>query len=321
MDLHEHKKHIHKKKVRQRSGFSLIIVPHYQGKIKRIVITPLRLYTSLLIVSLFFVAIFSFAFQYKDMTKEVAELKGMKLGSMASSQTKELQIVSTELAKAKSDLEALKQYVVYLSSLENEVRDSLKLGESKLSLEYVLNRSTKNVKIQSFSTLPVQVAQLLTEQTNTAKLAEEREQTLNKLKDAADEFNLMKAQTPDAWPLYGTITSYFGWRISPFGGGWEFHDGLDIASYYGAPIRAAGEGEVVYVGWESGYGRMVKIYHRDGIETIYGHMSDYAVKVGDKVKKGQVVGYVGCSGLCTGPHVHFQIEQSGTAVNPLKFLE
>lgn len=322
MDLHEHKKHIHKKKVKERSGFSLIIVPHYQGKVRRIEITPLRLYTSILIVALFFVAVVSFAVQYKDMSSEVAELKSLKIGAVAGAeQTKELQIVSDELAKAKSDLEALKQYVVYLSTLEKEVRDSLKLGQTKLSLEYVLSRAQKSSKIQSYENLPVQFAQFMQEETDTQKVATEKGENLVKIKGAVDEFNLMKAQTPDSWPLYGTLTSYFGWRISPFGGGWEFHDGLDIASYYGAPIRAAGEGQVVYVGWESGYGRMVKIFHRDGIETIYGHMSDYAVKVGDKVKKGQVIGYVGCSGLCTGPHVHFEVTVNGTPVNPLEFLD
>lgn len=322
MDLHEHKKHIHKEHVKRRSGFSLIIVPHYQGKVRRIEITPLRLYTSLLIVSLFLVAVISFSIQYKAMSSEVAEFNGLKLGSVsAANQTKELQVVADELSKAKSDLEALKKYVVYLSTLEKEVRDSLKLGETKLSLEYVLSRAQKNTKVQSYQELPLQFAQFVQNETDTEKIAVENGEKLTKIKDAVDEFNIMKAQTPDSWPLYGTITSYYGWRISPFGGGWEYHTGLDIASYYGAPIRSAGEGEVVYVGWESGYGRTVKIYHRDGIETIYGHMSDYAVKTGDKVKKGQVIGYVGCSGLCTGPHVHFEIRYNGSTIDPLKFLD
>ncbi len=322
MDLHEHKKHIHKKKVRERSGFSLIIVPHYQGKVRRIEITPLRLYTSLLVFALLVVAVVSFSVQYKDMSKEVAELKNLKVGGVASAaQTKELQIVADELAKAKSDLEALKNYVVYLSTLEKEVRDSLKLGQAKLSLEYVLSRASANAKVQSYETLPNQFAQFVQEETDTEKVAVEKGERLVQIKDAVDEFKLMKQQTPDSWPLYGTISSYYGWRISPFGGGWEYHTGLDIASYYGAPIRAAGEGEVVYVGWESGYGRMVKIYHRDGIETIYSHLSEYAVKVGAKVKKGQVIGYVGCSGLCTGPHVHFEVRVKGSTVDPLSFLE
>jgi murein DD-endopeptidase MepM/ murein hydrolase activator NlpD len=101
----------------------------------------------------------------------------------------------------------------------------------------------------------------------------------------------------------------------------EFHTGIDIVAYYGAPIRAAADGTVESAGWDGGYGRCIQIYHRDGIESIYGHLSGFKVMAGDKVKKGQVIGYEGSSGEATGPHLHFEIRVNGTAVDPLSYLQ
>ncbi len=322
VDLHEHRKKIGQKKVHQRSGFSLIIVPRYQGKIRRIEITPLKIYTSILIIGIVITGFFAFGSSYKHLYTQLAQLDGMKLESVTSSQSKELQVLQNELAKNKADLDALKQYVSYLSSLETQVRNSLKLGDSKVSLDYVLNRTTKSAELQSITKLPTSVAQLLSEQNNVTQLAEDRQKTLTILKDAADTYNILLAQTPNLWPAQGYISSYFGWRQSPFGGnGMDFHTGIDVVAYYGAPIRAAADGTVESAGWDGGYGKSVQIYHRDGIETIYGHLSEFAVKAGDKVKKGQVIGYEGCTGLCTGTHVHFEIRVNGTAVDPLSYLQ
>jgi murein DD-endopeptidase MepM/ murein hydrolase activator NlpD len=322
VDLHEHKKKIVSKRVHQRSGFSLIIVPRYQGKVKKFVITPLKIYTSILIVAVIIAGFFAFSYAYKHMHTQLAQLGGMQLESVTSAQSKELQIVQDELSKNKAELDALKEYVTSLSSLEQQVRDSLKLGDSKVSLDYVLNRSTQKSTLQSFQNLPTSVAQLLTEQTNVTQLAQDREKTLNMLKNAADTYNVLLAETPNLWPIHGYISSGFGWRQNPFGGSsMEFHPGIDICAYYGAPVRAAADGTVESAGWDGGYGNCITIYHRDGIESLYGHLSGFAVKAGEKVKKGQVIGYEGSTGEATGPHVHFEIRVNGTPVNPLTYLQ
>lgn len=319
MNLNKHKRELKKRAIRNRSGFSIVIVPHYQGKTRRIEVTPTKIYLSVLSVIIAAAFIGTFFFSYKNLNKEVAQFKGMKLDAVLTAQSKELQTAQNQLSKTKVELNSLKQYVVHLSSLEKEVRDSLKLRDSKVSLEYVLNRTPK-AKLESAANLPQNVAQFLSEETNTTQLAQDREKTLTTLKGAADEYNKLLAETPDIWPLHGYISSPFGWRQSPFGSGWEFHKGIDICAYYGAPIRAAAEGTVEYAGWHGGYGNFVKIYHRDGIETCYGHMEKIAVKAGEHVKKGQVIGYEGCTGLCTGAHLHYEVRVNGTAVNPIKYL-
>ena len=151
--------------------------------------------------------------------------------------------------------------------------------------------------------------------------AEDREKSLIVLQEAASRYNTMLAQTPSLWPVYGLITDGYGWRANPFGGrGGEFHDGLDIAAPYGTAVRATADGKVEQAGWNGSYGISVTLYHRDGIETLYGHMCRVAVSAGQTVKKGQVIGYEGSTGRATGAHCHYQVMINGTAVNPMTYL-
>lgn len=128
------------------------------------------------------------------------------------------------------------------------------------------------------------------------------------------------AKTPSIWPASGRITSGFGWRNSPLEEGSELHQGVDIAVSTGTPIVATADGEVVHSGPAGGYGNMVQIRHGNGIETIYGHNSRLAVTVGQTVKKGQIISYAGSTGYSTGPHVHYEVRENGTAVDPMKYL-
>lgn len=95
------------------------------------------------------------------------------------------------------------------------------------------------------------------------------------------------------------------------------HRAIDYAANYGAPIQTVGDGTVTFAGWNGAYGNMVKVRHNGTYQTNYGHMSKIAVKVGQIVKQGQTIGYVGSTGLSTGPHVHFEMEKNGVKINPL----
>jgi len=117
-------------------------------------------------------------------------------------------------------------------------------------------------------------------------------------------------------PVNGRVTSGFGERFHPILGYDRFHGGIDVAAAWGSPITAAAEGRVVSAGWNGGYGREVIVAHAAGLETRYGHMSWIAVGAGSGVQRGQVIGYVGSSGLSTGPHVHFEVLKNGRLVNP-----
>lgn len=120
-----------------------------------------------------------------------------------------------------------------------------------------------------------------------------------------------------AWPVAGRITSGFGLRVHPILRFARMHRGIDFGAGYGAPIVAAADGQVTRAGWVGGYGRQVRLAHGGGISTSYSHMSRLVVEPGSFVRQGQLIGYVGSSGLSTGPHLHYEVYRNGAAVNPL----
>jgi murein DD-endopeptidase MepM/ murein hydrolase activator NlpD len=120
-----------------------------------------------------------------------------------------------------------------------------------------------------------------------------------------------------AWPVAGRITSGFGLRVHPILRFARMHRGIDFGAGHGAPIVAAADGQVTASGWSGGYGRQVRIAHGGGIATTYSHMSRLVAEPGSFVRQGQLIGYVGSSGLSTGPHLHYEVHRNGAAVNPL----
>jgi murein DD-endopeptidase MepM/ murein hydrolase activator NlpD len=128
------------------------------------------------------------------------------------------------------------------------------------------------------------------------------------------------AAAPTLWPVEGRITASFGERIDPFSGEGAFHRGVDISSEIGTPIIAPADGVVVFADLMNGYGRTVMVDHGNGISTLYGHLSGFAVSSGQQVHRGEVLGYVGQSGRSTGPHLHYEVRIFNTPVNPHKYL-
>ncbi len=116
------------------------------------------------------------------------------------------------------------------------------------------------------------------------------------------------------WPVSGPVVSGFGQRWG------RLHAGVDIASPSGTPIRASAGGSVAIAGWVGGYGNYTCIQHGGGVATCYGHQTSIGVHVGQSVRQGQVIGTVGCTGHCFGPHVHFEVRVNGTPVDPMGYL-
>lgn len=144
---------------------------------------------------------------------------------------------------------------------------------------------------------------------------------LNKLEDTLAQKQLQALSWPTRVPVPDAITtSGFGWRIDPFTGARNFHDGMDLAVPAGSAILAAAPGKIVFSGINSSYGLMAEIDHGQGIRTRYAHAQRFFVQPGDLVRAGQQIGTVGNSGRSTGSHLHFEIRINGIAQNPQKFL-
>lgn len=122
------------------------------------------------------------------------------------------------------------------------------------------------------------------------------------------------------FPVNGRITSGFGYRRHPILGTSRLHAGVDFGAPSGTTIYAADSGRVIYAGWRGGYGNTVIIDHGGGITTLYGHSSRLFVSVGQSVTQGQAIAAVGSTGLSTGPHLHFEVRQNGSPINPMGYL-
>jgi murein DD-endopeptidase MepM/ murein hydrolase activator NlpD len=125
---------------------------------------------------------------------------------------------------------------------------------------------------------------------------------------------------PSVIPNKGNVTSLYGWRRSPFGFGRDFHSGIDIAANAGTEIRATAPGTVISAGWESGYGFLIRLQHKYGFQTLYGHCERIIVRQGDPIKKGQIIGFVGQSGQATGCHCHYEIRLGNASINPFQYM-
>ena len=126
--------------------------------------------------------------------------------------------------------------------------------------------------------------------------------------------------TPSLWPVLGRLSSSFGERLDPFNGEGSIHAGVDISTDFGKAVRVAGDGFVVAVGPHTGYGQVVIVDHGFGITTWYAHLSQHRAYLGQAVRRGDIIGYVGDSGRSTGPHLHYEVRRNDKPVNPWFFL-
>ncbi|MEO0401223.1 MAG: M23 family metallopeptidase [Pseudomonadota bacterium] len=148
----------------------------------------------------------------------------------------------------------------------------------------------------------------------------------NRLLNQMDQLNLYRIaaqKAPFATPVKSSFrfTSSFGFRRDPKTGGRRMHNGVDFAASLGTPLYATADGVVTHSGWQSGYGRLVKIQHEFGIETRYAHLSQLRVKVGQRVSRGDRIGDMGASGRVTGVHLHYEVRVGGRAVNPMIYIK
>lgn len=146
------------------------------------------------------------------------------------------------------------------------------------------------------------------------------ESRLNLVQRTVDRRNALANATPSIWPAHGWLSSTMGRRTDPMTGGADFHSGLDIAGDKGQPVLATAAGVVTQAGRQGAYGNLIVIDHGFGLETRYGHLSAFQVRVGDHVKRGDRIGRIGSTGRSTGTHLHYEVLANGRLLNPLKLL-
>ena len=213
--------------------------------------------------------------------------------------------VTREQTKAvRSRVHSETQVIAVRTQQERDTRDQLLASKSRLSGKRARQQTALNLTRSQEQTL----------QSEAQAIAAAQAQVRSRLAAAQAPTDSTPSASGLIWPVSGPVVSPFGYRWG------RLHAGIDIAVPYGTPIHAAAAGTVVLAGWVSGYGNYTCIDHGGGMATCYAHQSSFAVSQGASVAQGQVIGYVGCTGHCFGPHLHFEVRINGTPVDPLGYL-
>lgn len=168
-------------------------------------------------------------------------------------------------------------------------------------------------KAENYASLSIRMDQL-------SKESELKEQNILRLWESLSSRQSLLRATPQVKPTNGWFTSKFGYRKSPFTGRPVMHKGLDIAAPPGTPIIAPADGIISHAGYDSGYGKLISIDHGYGMVTRYGHVSKIYSSLGQKIKRGDVIGAVGNTGRSTGPHLHYEVRINGVPVDPHNYI-
>lgn len=319
--------------------FTLLVVPHSDSTIRSLKI-PLWLINGLAFIGLMTLAIVIYlAFSYSDWQitkKENQELKAVTENQ--AKEIKELQKITQETLLRLEGITETENKIKELVGLEDDKQNIPSRGQGGVGLsaasvrvmtlnnEEFLAYDSAEISPMPLSYFSLENLSPLNKIRNDLALINEtiaeKKETLAQLEvDVKARLEYLEA-IPSGWPLRGRITTEFGWRPNPFNKArWEYHEGLDIAASYGTPVKAAGAGKVVFAGWKPAYGRTVVINHGYGYTSQYAHNSSIAVRVGEVVKRGQVIARVGNTGRSTGPHLDFRITYNGRFVDPRKILK
>ncbi len=298
---------------------SIIIVPNSRAKVKILKIKTTYIYflISILIVSL--ISLSYFFIDYSNLKNTLNILSSKNLYTLSEVKDKQIEALDKKVNEQSAKIDAYLDYITYLSSLEVEIRKMAMIPGVPVNINELIEQKRKDYSytVESLAAKVEENDQKFKALDTNAKNVETN---LIVLREATKEYNDIIEHTPNIWPVVGPIMSGYGWRYHPIYGNLEFHKGVDIDAVEGTPIRVAASGVVTKVGWNGGYGLMVEVFHREGVSTIYAHLSKILVSVGQEVKKGEIIGNVGMTGVATDPHVHYEVRIAGSPVDPSPYL-
>ncbi|HKK01596.1 MAG TPA: M23 family metallopeptidase [Desulfuromonadales bacterium] len=285
--------------------YTVLVIPEGSHRVRRFHLRRSLIPGVVLTVAVFLVA---FAFVLHGYLRANADLR--QLYRLQAQNV----VHQKDLCKLSADIGDLRQQLMVLSQNDAKVRLLAHLAKPKADSLPGTGGPAPEDASENFTSLQNQIDHIRQAIDLRRESQEEVQGFLN------DQRSLLAAR-PTGWPIKGWVTSGFGPRTSPFTGKREFHPGLDIAARIGTPIHSTADGIVSRAGPSiGGYGNLVVIDNGYGFKTYYGHNSKIFVKVGQRVKRGQVISAVGDTGRSTGAHLHYEIRLNDVPINPRKFL-
>jgi murein DD-endopeptidase MepM/ murein hydrolase activator NlpD len=290
---------------------TVMLIPHSEKKIFNFQISLFTIFFLVVILSGVVVTFFVSTSRYTLTKKEMEKLVSAQEGNANALRMFEEEISS--LDKAVVDYKTnIKDIIKLLGASQSENIFGMGGPETEIkNLSEIIGLKSKSSYEDEIETI---------KRINADIVASERVlENFKKFLAAREE---IIQNIPNNWPIIGGgfITSPFGMRRSPFTGKLAVHQGVDVSWWPGAPIRATADGVVVFAGMKGGYGRTVQIQHDYGFQTLYAHCSSLRVYEGQKVKKGEIIAFLGRTGRATGFHLHYEVRIGTKAVDPMIFM-
>ena len=266
-----------------------MVIPHSEKGITSFHLSTLDIF--LVSVVFFVIVIFGtvFSFQIQDKSND-------------------FQYYYQENLHYKKQIGRIHEVLPNITQSQNSISDKLDEILSSLGVE-ALDIETKKIRTQD--TLPI-ISELDNVESKMVNIA-----------NYISNFRKLFHDIPSIFPVLSNkywFTSPYGLRRHPITGQASFHPAIDIAAFPGTPIRATADGQVSYSGWRGGYGNVVYLEHAKGYHTRFAHMMRRVANLGDQVKKGDIIGYVGTTGVSTGYHLHYELWLNGKTINPIHYL-
>jgi murein DD-endopeptidase MepM/ murein hydrolase activator NlpD len=293
--------------IKGKQRFTVMLIPHSEKKIFNFQISFFTLIFVTFTIGIVLIGFFFLATSFTYTNKQNVSL-------------------TQDRDRFETDLTSLKDEIARIRTVEKQFKTSIDTVMTGIRSQDVASATGTNIISASFPATdePLTNNRELSELQSLANLLDNSKSSLDEVGKILSTYKSLLAETPTLWPLrggVGNITTLFEWTINPFTKVGYMHTGVDIAWGQGTPVLATADGTVIQTGWTEDFGNNVTIQHKYGFYTRYAHLSAFAGKhKGDHVSQGDIIGYVGTTGLSTGPHLHYEVRLGSSYLDPMGFL-
>lgn len=285
--------------------YTLIVVPHAKARFRKFQVSVRLTKWALGIAGVAALSLTGVLFHYTRINAEVHELRRLRAENQAlRTRNQQYEQNAGKLQSKVLTLQNIVRKLGMMAGLDNVLPDATVGGVGGVS-------SAESMAPSLESRLNLKAMDR-----NVSDLTEKSE----RLEEFYRDQKILLASTPSVWPVRGYLSASFGNRIDPFTGQKDFHSGIDVSTPNGTKVQAPADGVVISCGKRGGYGNAIVVDHKYGIVTRYGHLDAFNVKPGQRVRRGDVIGFVGNTGRSTAPHLHYEVWVRDQALNPIHFI-
>jgi len=311
------------------NSLTFMVIPGKNLGVRKFTVPTFLIKTVFFIVFLVASLLFLFTFDYLQLSSKIAENKRLRGENYKLRQ--DMQAIKNKVDSMETTLERMRNYAKKLQILTGQGEKSFPsqpfsnegefirapAGKKRSMLDEGGGKLTPMIQEnQSSNTTEAWAEKIALIETSSQEL----EYRLSLLQVRLYAQRALLASSPTLMPIAGSLSSSFGYRRHPYDGSYRLHAGVDIAADPGTPVRAPGDGMVIFSGFKEGYGKVIVIDHGQGVRSLFGHSSKLFVNSGVKVRRGEKIAEVGMTGRSTGPHLHYEVRKNGVPVNPSTFF-